>query len=226
MEWQPTPVLFPGESHGQRSLAGYSPWGHKELDTTEQLSTAHSTWNSLLGFLKDKFTYLPTAGCAGSLVPLRLFSSCGEQGLLSFCGGLSHCRAPSLRRAGSVVAPGLQSTGSTVAAYRLSCSMACGIFPGHGSNLCLLCRQVDSSALSHQGSPAYWDFDWSWIESKIKLEQIDILVMCLLIYEDRISISVYFDFIRIFQFFAYRTCTYFVRVIPKYSLCVCVHTLL
>ena len=28
-EWQPTPVFFPGESHGQRSLAGYSPWGHK-----------------------------------------------------------------------------------------------------------------------------------------------------------------------------------------------------
>ena len=28
--WQPTPVLLPGESHGQRSLAGYSPWGHKE----------------------------------------------------------------------------------------------------------------------------------------------------------------------------------------------------
>ena len=32
-----TPVFLPGESHGQRSLAGYSPWGHKELDTTEQL---------------------------------------------------------------------------------------------------------------------------------------------------------------------------------------------
>ena len=32
---QPTPVFLPGESHGQRSLAGYSPWGHKELDTTE-----------------------------------------------------------------------------------------------------------------------------------------------------------------------------------------------
>ena len=29
-EWQPTPVLLPGESHGQRSLAGFSPWGHKE----------------------------------------------------------------------------------------------------------------------------------------------------------------------------------------------------
>ena len=33
-KWQPTPVFLPGESHGQRSLAGYSPWGHKESDTT------------------------------------------------------------------------------------------------------------------------------------------------------------------------------------------------
>ena len=32
--WQPTPVFLPGESHGQRSLTGYSPWGCKELDTT------------------------------------------------------------------------------------------------------------------------------------------------------------------------------------------------
>ena len=37
-EWQPTPVLLPGESHGLRSLVGYSPWGRKELDTTERLS--------------------------------------------------------------------------------------------------------------------------------------------------------------------------------------------
>ena len=33
--WQPTPVFLPRESHGQRSLAGYSPWGHKEWDMTE-----------------------------------------------------------------------------------------------------------------------------------------------------------------------------------------------
>ena len=33
--WQPTPVFLPGESHGQRSLAGYHPWGHKGSDTTE-----------------------------------------------------------------------------------------------------------------------------------------------------------------------------------------------
>ena len=35
-KWQPTPAFQPGKSHGQRSLAGYSPWGHKELDTNEQ----------------------------------------------------------------------------------------------------------------------------------------------------------------------------------------------
>ena len=35
-EWQPTPVLLPGKSHGWRSVVGYSPWGHKELDTTER----------------------------------------------------------------------------------------------------------------------------------------------------------------------------------------------
>ena len=34
-EWQPTPVFLPGESHGQRTLAGYSPSGHKESDTAE-----------------------------------------------------------------------------------------------------------------------------------------------------------------------------------------------
>ena len=34
-KWHPTPVLLPGDSHGQRSLAGYSPWGHRESDTTE-----------------------------------------------------------------------------------------------------------------------------------------------------------------------------------------------
>ena len=33
--WQPTPVFFPGESHGQKSLVGYSPWGRKESDTAE-----------------------------------------------------------------------------------------------------------------------------------------------------------------------------------------------
>ena len=43
--WQPTPVFLPGESHGQKSLAGYSPRGHRESDTTEtkqQTGTANA----------------------------------------------------------------------------------------------------------------------------------------------------------------------------------------
>ena len=42
--WQPTPVFLPGESRGQKSLAGYSPRGHKKLDRTEWLSTAQHNW--------------------------------------------------------------------------------------------------------------------------------------------------------------------------------------
>ena len=37
-EWPPTPVFLPGDFHGQRSLAGYRPWGCKELDMTEYCS--------------------------------------------------------------------------------------------------------------------------------------------------------------------------------------------
>ena len=52
-KWQPTPAFLPGESHGWRSLMGYSLWGCKESDTTERLhllrssNTAFSTnWHS------------------------------------------------------------------------------------------------------------------------------------------------------------------------------------
>ena len=41
--WQTTPVFLPGESHGPRSLAGYSPWGCKELNVTE-----HAHYNSTI----------------------------------------------------------------------------------------------------------------------------------------------------------------------------------
>ena len=40
-EWQPTPVLLPGESHGQKSLVVFSPWGHKELGMAGQLTHGH-----------------------------------------------------------------------------------------------------------------------------------------------------------------------------------------
>ena len=39
---QPTPVFMPGEFHGQSSLVGYSPWGCKESDVTEQLTHTHT----------------------------------------------------------------------------------------------------------------------------------------------------------------------------------------
>ena len=42
MEWPRTPVFLPGEFHGQRSLASYSPWHCKELDKTEGLTHTHT----------------------------------------------------------------------------------------------------------------------------------------------------------------------------------------
>ena len=49
-KWQPTLGLLPGKSHGQRSLVVYSPWGHKESDTTERLHFHFSLSLSLFFF--------------------------------------------------------------------------------------------------------------------------------------------------------------------------------
>ena len=54
--WQPTPVFLPGESHGQRSLAGYSPWGHKESGTTE------ATWHACTGGLQCRLQHVLGSG--------------------------------------------------------------------------------------------------------------------------------------------------------------------
>ena len=43
-KWEPIPVFLPREFHGQRSLSGCSPWGCKELDTTEQPTPTHSVF--------------------------------------------------------------------------------------------------------------------------------------------------------------------------------------
>ena len=45
--WEPTPVFLPGAFHGQRSLAGYCPWGRKESDTTERLTQTRPLNSSL-----------------------------------------------------------------------------------------------------------------------------------------------------------------------------------
>ena len=42
--FKPTSVFLPGESHGQRSLAGYRPWSHKESDTTEVTAGFKTSW--------------------------------------------------------------------------------------------------------------------------------------------------------------------------------------
>ena len=49
-KWQPTPVFLPGESHGWRSLVGYSPWSRKESDMTERLHFHFSTFLWLKNF--------------------------------------------------------------------------------------------------------------------------------------------------------------------------------
>ena len=87
------------------------------------------------------------------------FSTCGKWGLLFIAvygllivvaslvaeHGLQARRLRQLQHAGSVVvAHGLWSTGSVFVAHGLSCSMACGIFPDQGSNLCPLHWQADS----------------------------------------------------------------------------------
>ena len=58
----PTPAFLPGGFHGQRSLAGYSPWGTKESDTTEQLALS-------LSLLRAKITHFNLLLCYLKLLP-------------------------------------------------------------------------------------------------------------------------------------------------------------
>ena len=64
-KWQPTPVLLSGESHGGRSLVGYSPWGRKESETTEwlhslflyspTLTSIHDYWKKTVALTRWTF---------------------------------------------------------------------------------------------------------------------------------------------------------------------------
>ena len=55
-KWQPIPVFLPGESHGQRCLVGYSPWGHKESDMTYQLNNNNKIIRRKFDSFSDLFT--------------------------------------------------------------------------------------------------------------------------------------------------------------------------
>ena len=58
-QWQPTPVFLPGESHGQRILAGYNPWGRKESDTTERLTLLLSCTSHPRTYLCYYWKFIP-----------------------------------------------------------------------------------------------------------------------------------------------------------------------
>ena len=53
-EKQPSPVLLPGKSHGQRSMVGYSPWGRKESDTTNFTFLYEILFSSFSFFILSK----------------------------------------------------------------------------------------------------------------------------------------------------------------------------
>ena len=66
-EWQPTSVFLPGKFYGQRSLVGYSPWGHKESDVTEHTCMLR-LWK--LSKLQD-FTWGETVSLAGNVICIK-----------------------------------------------------------------------------------------------------------------------------------------------------------
>ena len=86
--WQPTPVFSPGESHGQRSLMVYTPWGHKELDTAEQLTHTHILTNNRLWDKSGYWHRISSLEETASVWPAErtpsrwwdLFSRAGERG--------------------------------------------------------------------------------------------------------------------------------------------------
>ena len=89
-KWQPTPVFLPGKSHGQRSLVGYCPWGHKESDTTEQLTL--SLW-------------LGGRGLHSSIRPPQ--APCPLQGLLIFTKKQEPLRVPLQAQGTRLSLPGI-----------------------------------------------------------------------------------------------------------------------
>ena len=70
-EWLPTPVILPGESHGQRSLGGYSPWSHTESDVTEQLNTEGHSYYPLSDSKLELFLFSSEHPLLGRQLPAR-----------------------------------------------------------------------------------------------------------------------------------------------------------
>ena len=157
--WSGLPFPSPGDLPNP-GVKPESPALQTDSLPTEPLGTPYFQ----VAFCITLFICVCISGCAVSSLLCGLLSSCGKQGLLSGCNvgfssqwllllqskGSRSCGLQQLQRVGSaVVAPGLRSTGSIVLVHGLSCSAACGIFLGQGSNLCLLHWLVDALPLSH-----------------------------------------------------------------------------
>ena len=66
-KWQPTPVFLPGEFHEQRSLVGFSPWGHRESDTTERLTLLLYSSNSPVFYYSSSVGFLLRWRCGDAV---------------------------------------------------------------------------------------------------------------------------------------------------------------
>ena len=73
-KWQPTPVSLPGESHGQRNLAGYSPWGRRELDNTEAPEHHHISYINYHEFIPPQIQVFVLFYFSISFIKKLLFS--------------------------------------------------------------------------------------------------------------------------------------------------------
>ena len=107
----------------------------------------------------DSVVAAPGLWSTGSVVTAPGLWSMGSVLRLPGSGARAQCcGSRALEHGLSVAAPGLWSTGSVVVAHRLCCSLACGILLGKVLNPCLLCWQMNSLSLSHQGSSWLLDF--------------------------------------------------------------------
>ena len=90
-KWRPTPVFLPGESHGQRSLAGYGPWDGKESDTTETKTTT-AALKGKLGTCNIKRLVHSFRTIAFSCVDFRVTSVCqAREFSVILCQGWGFC---------------------------------------------------------------------------------------------------------------------------------------
>ena len=96
MEWLPSPVFFPGESHGQRSLAGYSPWGRKrvepDLATKQQQCVDGVVITLSVSATKESHWDSKTAGIKGTWGVLCVFlGTFHQRGCLHQAPGTQSC---------------------------------------------------------------------------------------------------------------------------------------